>query len=683
MIGTINTGAPHFKSIAKQHRQSNYSFVKFIFECIDNIIKKCSHIKIDTDIDTNGRLQEVRISDNYLSGFENINNEGINNPMNMGHIKLTHDNDDETSEYGVGLKAGSISCANQLEIITLVNGIYYKIICDFIKMEREPDVNQSYNPQIQIITENEYKYIHPFDSGSTIKITKIRDTTYHTTNNEEITDTIKKNISLTYSRFLNNCRIEVNSSFVEKCYNFFSDPKCIPFTINKRMYILKNNNDTKYFLECTKKNTFYEYNSNNNKWICIKNYSLRKTELINNGYDYCYTPLNNNVDYCIEINSTFTMYSDYDNLITMDATYIYKDNRLYGHKPLKKHNNGIHNYTVHEINFYSKLIGKELGITYNKEITMDNSNNLINSIKATISDSRSEFSSDVSTGINTALCKKAIDLKLLDILTCNEQKLSASYRLERINKLNSIAINKITISPLSSKLTINNNKPISNSSELIIDDSDESDIDNNELIIKNIYESNIDNNNNNNELIIDDSDESDIDNNNNNNELIIDDSDESDIDNNNKSVIDNNNESNNNELIIDDSDESDIDNNKSNINELIIEDSNESNNNELIIDDSDESDIDNNELIIDDSDESDINNNELIVNNNELVVDNNNELVVDNNNELIIDDSDESDIDKEKVEIVKIIKHLSYIVSGDIEMISFDNLKKIKEILFN
>ncbi len=662
MIGTINTGAPHFKSIAKQHRQSNYSFVKFIFECIDNIIKKCSHIKIDTDIDTNGRLQEVRISDNYLSGFENINNEGINNPMNMGHIKLTHDNDDETSEYGVGLKAGSISCANQLEIITLVNGIYYKIICDFIKMEREPDVNQSYNPQIQIINENEYKYIHPFDSGSTIKITKIRDTTYHTTNNEEITDTIKKNISLTYSRFLNNCRIEVNSSFVEKCYNFFSDPKCIPFTINKRMYILKNNNDTKYFLECTKKNTFYEYNSNNNKWICIKNYSLRKTELINNGYDYCYTPLNNNVDYCIEINSTFTMYSDYDNLITMDATYIYKDNRLYGHKPLKKHNNGIHNYTVHEINFYSKLIGKELGITYNKEITMDNSNNLINSIKATISDSRSEFSSDVSTGINTALCKKAIDLKLLDILTCNEQKLSASYRLERINKLNSIAINKITISPLSSKLTINNNKPISNSSELIIDDSDESDIDNNELIIKNIYESNnesvIDNNN---ELIIEDSDESDIDNNNksNNNELIINDSDESDID---------NNESNNNELIIDDN------------NELIIDDNNESNNNELIIDDSDESDIDNNNELVVDNNESN-NNDELVVDSNKS---NNNELIIDDNNKLIIkDESDESDIDKEKVEIVKIIKHLSYIVSGDIEMISFDNLKKIKEILFN
>jgi len=46
MSEIINTGAPHFKSIAKQHRQSNYTFDKFIYECIDNVVKKCNNIYI-------------------------------------------------------------------------------------------------------------------------------------------------------------------------------------------------------------------------------------------------------------------------------------------------------------------------------------------------------------------------------------------------------------------------------------------------------------------------------------------------------------------------------------------------------------------------------------------------------------------------------------------------------------
>ena len=143
---SLNTGAPHFKSIAKQHRHANYTLEKVINEGVDNIIKKASEIHINTQVDSDKRLQELRISDNYSYGFESINEVGIQNPFNMGHIKSGHDDDDETSEFGVGLKAGALSAANQLSVISRVGDNFHEVICDFIKMERED--NSSINGNI-------------------------------------------------------------------------------------------------------------------------------------------------------------------------------------------------------------------------------------------------------------------------------------------------------------------------------------------------------------------------------------------------------------------------------------------------------------------------------------------------------------------------------------------------------
>jgi len=82
---SLNTGAPHFRSIAKQHRHANYTLEKVINEAVDNIIKKATEIHLTTDVDSDGRLQELKISDNYVSGFESINQEGVSNPFNMGY----------------------------------------------------------------------------------------------------------------------------------------------------------------------------------------------------------------------------------------------------------------------------------------------------------------------------------------------------------------------------------------------------------------------------------------------------------------------------------------------------------------------------------------------------------------------------------------------------------------------
>jgi hypothetical protein len=107
---------------------------------------------------------------------------------------------------------------------------------------------------------------------------------------------------------------------------------------------------------------------------------------------------------------------------------IYKDNRKYGKKSFKKHNNGCHNYTLHRINFSSKKIGKELGITFNKDITMEGTNDLIMAIKAAVDDSRSAFNADTSTGANEKLCEKAVKRQVLDWTKCNIEKLSTAHK---------------------------------------------------------------------------------------------------------------------------------------------------------------------------------------------------------------------------------------------------------------
>jgi len=99
-------GPAHFKTNIKKQRNNNYNLIKVLCEFIDNIIKKCKKINIITTLNET-KLYEIKISDNYEKGFENINEKGENNPLNMGHIRDGQDDNDETSEFGIGMKAAA------------------------------------------------------------------------------------------------------------------------------------------------------------------------------------------------------------------------------------------------------------------------------------------------------------------------------------------------------------------------------------------------------------------------------------------------------------------------------------------------------------------------------------------------------------------------------------------------
>ena len=239
---SLSCGAPHFRSIAKQHRHANYNLEKALNEWLDNVVKLATRIDIITQVDSEGRLQELKVSDNYALGFVNIQEQGINNPFNMGHIKSGHDDDSETSEFGCGGKAAALSTSNHMTVVTRVDGHCYEVICDFIKMEREEDVNASYNPKKREISVDDYSDVHPFEFGSSIVLSKILGTICQQTTQQKLTERLKKGISETYSKLLKKdiMEIYVNGEPVEQEINFFLDPKCMPFTIRKSLFILEN-----------------------------------------------------------------------------------------------------------------------------------------------------------------------------------------------------------------------------------------------------------------------------------------------------------------------------------------------------------------------------------------------------------------------------------------------------------
>ena len=435
---TLFTGAPHFKSIAKHHRHANFNLEKVLNETIDNIIKKATKIHIFTEVDNEGRLQELKISDNYADGFVNINEHGINNPFNMGHIKSGHDDDEETSEFGVGLKAAALSASNYLLVVSKVESHYYEVTCDFIKMEKEEDVNASYNPKKREIMEEDYTDVHPFDQGSSIVMSKILGTICEQTTQKKITDRIKKGVSDTYSRFFSeNMEIRVNGEIVERENDYFLDPKCMPFTVQKSVFILEKPGDKIFLIrKIVERTTWQIYNKLSKKWEVLKDSNFIDTKK-NEGYILTCQFKNSLDGSSIKIDTTFAFYSDTvptkeNGLMPEDVVFIYKDNRKYSKKSFVKHNNGIHNYTIHRIEFDSKKVGKELGITFNKEITMDGNNDLIIALKSAVHDSRLEFNADTSTKSNKDLCAKAIRLKIVDWTTCDKLKLASYYRDMRL-----------------------------------------------------------------------------------------------------------------------------------------------------------------------------------------------------------------------------------------------------------
>lgn len=177
------------------------------------------------------------------------------------------------------------------------------------------------------------------------------------------------------------------------------------------------------------------YDKSNDEWVGLPNGEDRLACYLKEGYELIYNADKMNaLKETIRTETTFSFYSENDCDLPFDSVLIYKDNRLYGKKNFVKNNNGTNNYTIHKIEFTSKKIGKMLGITYNKEITMDVNNDLTKSLKSSIAENRREFNADASTTKNKELCDKAIKKNVINWRTCDIGLLSIKKWREERNK---------------------------------------------------------------------------------------------------------------------------------------------------------------------------------------------------------------------------------------------------------
>lgn len=448
MSSQLNCGAPHFRTLAKRLRNANYNYSKVIGEFLDYPVQKASRIQIKTEIDDTGRLQEISVADNIIDGFVGITEVGAANPFNMGHEKVGHDDDNETSEFGVGMKAAALSSGNLLKVITKVNSsCFYEAECDFLKMEKKQDVNDSYNPQIRIVSHDDYNRSHPFENGSTLTITKIRHEIFPLTTLQEITEKTKEIISNMYSYYIKKgLEIAVNGEIVSVPHNFFDENNCIPFTITKKVYILTNRTTGDIIVLASKKLEklvwqIYDHSTRKYKRFDY-NFNHYVEELLSKGYEWMYCPVSSDDKSCIHIDTTYTYFSklfhgdeNNDSKLPFNKCDIIKDGRKYGNVSFDKKNNGSKNYVAHRVEFKSKRIGKKLGMTFNKEINLELQNDLVYALKSAVNDSADKYSNSSKSDIKfDEACRKAISLKILDMNTCCMDMLSQQLIWEKHNE---------------------------------------------------------------------------------------------------------------------------------------------------------------------------------------------------------------------------------------------------------
>jgi hypothetical protein len=391
----LPTGSPNFKGARRQHRQSDYDLKKAILEFVDNIITKCKSVNVLFNLtdQEKGHLSKLSISDDYPKGFEHMFKEGTENPFNMTHMRCGQDDDQETSQFGIGLKAGAISTGDRLDVFTKVGGKFYCVEMDFLEMcERVID---SFSPNVREITEEEYNNRHPFQYGSTLIISSINPSIYKHTTAEDLKTYLKKELSYTYNDIIKDTGVvlKVNNEPIYCIPDIYDEPECLPFTRNGCVYKYEE----VYYLSYEDKYYIFE----------PANENVKSKKKLPKGIKKKDCAMNIEVSEKIaDIKSTFTFYKTYgiNDEMPRGHVHLYRKGRRYGYwKGLGSINNGSKNYNITRIDMDSKEVAKKLGLTYNKTIA-ENMINLETSVfKEFIQIMTDGFNADTSVTANFKL----------------------------------------------------------------------------------------------------------------------------------------------------------------------------------------------------------------------------------------------------------------------------------------
>ena len=392
-------GAKHFRTEVKQSRQKEYSINVAIGEFLDHPILNATNIDISIKYKpgTDNNILLMQIADNTPTGFQHLSESNDKNPFNYGHTSSYHDDDESISEFGTGLKEAFIALSDNITILTKSANEYVMILFDIEKMSKVEDVNESYNYDEKLISQSEYEERHKFSCGSSILLEKIVDGIIF---NEADT---KEFILKTYSKIIRKRNIIVrfnNKVLIDETTIYFDLDYCKPFNSVSKLYAKKNEKGAEdYYMELCMydKTQYYLYSANVKipawKEVTIKK-EINKLQKQDNWYPTCFLD-GKQIEEIAVISGADLQFCKGDHL-TMGEVLLFKRGRQHGSFWPKSRNGGF-NHTYLEVEIYSKIVGKEMGMTVNKLLKLNKGNKLCNVVTLAISFMQKRHAYDAST----------------------------------------------------------------------------------------------------------------------------------------------------------------------------------------------------------------------------------------------------------------------------------------------
>ena len=396
-------GCGHFSGIVRDVRsQSSNSLEDALCDIIDNVEGKAfvgnlNNIGCWVEILYNeDKIHKLKVIDNLPNGFNGLDNEETNNPLNMTHIRDGHNDDKESSEFGTGLKKALVFIGNSYEIYTrsIENGtdICWYVKMDFVEMSQRKNPEDSYEATImEKITYEKYRQYHNNDVGTTIIISDIRnDKICSYVNKNEFEQQLREYLSL---KFTGKLRMDIfklylnNTEIIEKTDIYTNNDNKFTFTF----YINKHNIDdivvnrqkhrgqTKD-LRFSKETLEIKEDKENPVNISVYEHSKNYWKLVLT---------------CV---STYEI-EELSNILGKNITEIIRLGRNYGCVMITKvEQDGYSNYISNKIDYVSKGLNTYLGVSSHKKVTVLPKNSITSALRSALKYSTNDFKKQRKNG---------------------------------------------------------------------------------------------------------------------------------------------------------------------------------------------------------------------------------------------------------------------------------------------
>ncbi len=375
-------GCQHFKSRVKEIRAENNTIKSALDDLIDNpygiantIRNTYLDFKVRCDIDilySDNRIYEICVSDNLPNGFDKIMDKGMDNPINMGHIRSGHEDDSESSEFGTGMKKSFIYLGDRTEIYTRTGSNHVYVKFEIPRMCNEALPENSYEPtSFELVAEQTYQSNHKFETGSSIRISNLIRSYDCTMTQTEFERDLFAHLSKAYSGLIKRDVIEIRLNGAEvpveiDLYGLVPDANKQWF----KFYLTPRGTVFREGLTPTGRHQYMEFNGK----------EFEKTS------DFSTAGL------CVEYRSLTTKNTEYAGVMNNNMTDIERMGRCYDPsiRLTKEPSDGYEQHVYNRIIYDSKKLNMYLGVGANKRV-VERSNVLMSAIKVTAKEMTSKW----------------------------------------------------------------------------------------------------------------------------------------------------------------------------------------------------------------------------------------------------------------------------------------------------